>query len=177
MKKILMNDFSERATNVFDPYLQSIGFEPTIKDRDKVGCRHIYRRDNQYTEIVANIHPHDRPAYYNIILGEGEDTFPESDWNSVALWRFKNEIDANENAAEYLFEGIKDLSVNLGMALEELKKYGDSFLHSDLKLFHKIRSKVNHSREPYKIYKPGKGGTLAVYSEPESVKLKKKFSI
>ena len=61
-------------------------------------------------------------------------------------------------------------------ANRELIKYGDTFLHGDLSLFHETRSEQTKNREPYKIYKQDQNGKYVIFDDQKSVKQKKKYS-
>lgn len=42
-----------------------------------------YRNGERYLDIGASLHPRDYLYHFYLILGEGPDEMPESDWNSV----------------------------------------------------------------------------------------------
>jgi hypothetical protein len=169
--------FSEKAMEIVIPTFEQFGFKKHRIEIEKHSSIIIYRKDNQYLKISSTTYPTDYPYYYNIILGEGnsEDVF-EYDWNSIALWRFKNTIELKSKTSEYSFPTKKGVESSLKNANSELLKYGQTFLNGDLDLFHKIRKEQNQNREPYKIYSPDENGEYKTSFEPKSVEKRKKYS-
>jgi hypothetical protein len=176
MKPDLLKEFGRIVMASFKEALAHYGFKRELKETNKYSCKIIYGNGSRYIEIYANIHPRDYPPYSNIILGEGGRDFFESDWNSIALWRLKNYIQKEDHAFEYSLVEPLHLTVLLNTALDDLLKYGKSFLSGDLTLFYEVRANQNKDREPYKIHFPNKVGKYVTISDPMSTKLKSKFS-
>jgi hypothetical protein len=169
--------FAEKAIEIVIPTFEQFGFKKHRIERKEYSSTIIYRKDKQYLEISSNTHPRDYPNYYNIVLGEGNsEDFFEYDWNSVALWRFKKEINPELKATEYEFPKDNGIEPSLKNANSELLKYGLTFLNGELELFHKVRKEQNKDREPYKIHSPDKNGNYQTSFEPKSVEQKKKYS-
>ena len=169
--------FSEKAMEIVIPTFEHFGFKKHRIEIGKHSSIIIYRKNNQYLKISSTTYPTDYPYCYNIIFGDGdsEDVF-EYDWNSVALWRFKTEIEPKSKASEYKFPTKKGVEPSLKNANTELKKDGLTFLNGEMDLFYKIRQEQNQNREPYKIYSPDENGKYQTSFEPKSVEQKKKYS-
>ena len=169
--------FSEKAMEIVIPTFEHFGFKKHRIEIGKHSSIIIYRKNNQYLKISSTTYPTDYPYCYNIIFGDGdsEDVF-EYDWNSVALWRMKAQIDPKSKSSEYEFPFDKAVKYSLENANQELKKYGLEFLNGDLKLFKEVRKEQNKGREPYKIHTPDKNGKYKTTNESKSVEQKKKYS-
>jgi hypothetical protein len=126
------------------------------------------------------LHPHDFPYYSYLSLGEGSNEFPESDWNSIPLWRFFDKNDENANKNLYSFDQYPITEDFIKERVQKnrvlLEKYGGNFLMGDLEQFKKIRAEQNKSREPYKIYTPDETGRYNLSYEKRSSELKEKYS-
>ena len=59
---------------------------------------------------------------------------------------------------------------------DELLNSSVSFLNGDVEPFRKVRSELNRKRTPFKIHVPTEDGTYTTIDEPESAKLKAKYS-
>jgi hypothetical protein len=136
-----------------------------------------YQKENLYIRIDANTHPRDYPMYFNIILGEGKIEWPDTDWNSVALWHIAKQIEPNIKINEYQLEDDQQyLEKLIHKAKDDLVKYNGGFLEGTLELFFRVRKIMNKNREPYKIHTSNKDGTYSTHDDKESLKLKKKYS-
>lgn len=169
--------FSKKAMEIVIPTFEQFGFKKHRIEIGKYGSIIIYRKNKQYLKITGSTYPTDYPYSYNIILGEGdsEDVY-EYDWNSIAIWRFKDRIELKSKATEYEFPTKKEVESSFANANAELLKYGQTFLNGDLNLFHEIRKELNQKREPYKIYSTDENGKYKTSNDSKSVKQKKKFS-
>jgi hypothetical protein len=169
--------FSEKAMEIVIPTFEKFGFKKHRFEIGKHSSTIIYRKEKQYLKISSNTYPRDYPYHYNIVLGEGDsEDFLEWDWNSVALWRFKQEIEPKSKVSEYEFPYENGIEPSLKNANSELLKYGLTFLNGEMELFLKIRKEQNQNREPYKIHSPDKNGKYQTSFEPKSVEQKKKYS-
>jgi len=176
-EKVFLKQFGQVIKDNFDPLLVNMGFKFESAKVDQYSFESIWQKNNQYIIVQANMNPRDYPAYWNILLGEGSVAWPERDWNQVALWRFMKKL-GQISAKEY---SLVDMQIDkfhyqAVAARGDLEKFGESFLKGNLELFYKLRNLVNKDREPYKIYSPGKDGKYQMAYDPESEKLKKKFS-
>ena len=169
--------FSEKAMEIVVPTFEQFGFQKHRIEIGQYSSTLTYRKGKLYLQLASNTHPRDIPSYYNIVFGEGDsEDFWEYDWNAVALWRFKREIEANSNASEYKFPKIDAIETSLKTANSELLKYGTTFLNGELDLFYRIRKEQNKNREPYKIHSPDKNGNYKSTFDPKSSEQKKKYS-
>ncbi len=168
--------FADTASFIFDDFLNSRGFESELKEIEDFFCTMIYRKQETYIKISASTHPRDYPNHYNIILGEGSSDWPDTDWNTVALWWIKKEISPDLNAKEYSLTDFEKIDYSLKNAKNELEKYGDSFLNGDLTIFRKVRQRINQQREAYMIHQKDNTGRFKTIIDSVSKKLKKKFS-
>jgi hypothetical protein len=79
----------------------------------------------------------DYPYSYNIVLGDGDsENIFEWDWNSIALWRLKNQIDLTTKDKEYVFPLGGKVKFSLPHAHKQLLKFADTFLRGDLTLLY-----------------------------------------
>jgi hypothetical protein len=168
--------FADKALDIFNEPLRGHGFKLLSKKVEKYFCTIIYTKGDTYIKIFANIHWHDYPSYYNVILGDGKLNWPDDDWNSVALWYFKKHVDPTANAKEYSLLKFEGLEYSLDNAKKELEKYGVDFLKGNLDLFKKVRTDVNQQREPYKILTPKGDGSYKTTYDKTSEDLKNKNS-
>lgn len=169
--------FAENALEIFSPKLESFGFERTKTKIEKYFTQIIFKKDNQYIKISGSTYPTDYPYSYNLILGEGDsENFPETDWNSIALWRLKKQIEPNCSAKEFEFPYNEKVKFSIENAKEELIKFGITFLNGNLEKFDEARKEQNKVREPYKIHTKDSNGNYKTEYEKESLELKKKYS-
>ena len=168
--------FADLVEELFEPLLQANGFSRLSRSVDQYGSTVAYVNEPRYVKLTANIHPHDFPPHFNVVLGEGSTEFPESDWNAVALWRMQRLISGSEQSKEYDISHIDDPRALVAGARADLKKFHGGFLTNDLTLFRQVRARVNRGREPYKIYSPDKTGSFGVANDAKSANLKERFS-
>jgi hypothetical protein len=170
------------AERHFDELVARFGFTCTKSEDEHFSFSVTYRCDARYVNIGATFHPHDYPYYLWLKFGEGNDEFPESDWNATALWR----IVQHESPADYAKEkdlysissGLSDADIDEKMRLVKCscEMFGTRFLSGDLDVFKKMRALQNQGRQPYKIYSPKKDGGYGMSYDEESVRLKERFS-
>ncbi|MHB1049997.1 MAG: hypothetical protein ACYC09_07960 [Bacteroidota bacterium] len=171
---ILLKQYRIKIIETFEEMLKDYGFDLTTKKMDKESCTIIFCKDKLYIRFSATTHPRDYPSNsFNIILGEGELDFPESDWNSIPLSAIKNYKQKNSIVSEY---SLKYLDREIKKAKSDLLEFGLDFLKLKLKLFHDTRKYHNQQREPYKIYSPNNIGKYTEAVDSVSSKLKRKFS-
>jgi hypothetical protein len=171
-----MKEFEKLAIANFEEALASHGFKRESKKTEQYFCEIVFGNGERYIKVSASIHPRDFPPYFNVVLGEGPREFLESDWNSIALWRLKNLITSTNTGSEYSLETPDKLPELLNNAKAELLEFGAGFLSGDVGLFRQARLEQNRGREPYKVYSPGENGKYIVSDEPESMKMKEKYS-
>jgi hypothetical protein len=170
-----LKEFAELVQEGFDGFLASQGFERVSSKLERNSFRADYRSGTRYVSIRANTDPRDDPPHFNLILGEGSLEWPEADWNAIALWHLRNFLEQAEEGAEY---ELRNASVTalIEQAADDLVKYGGGFLSGDTTAFKQARSVQNKSREPYTIHEPDGQGGYRTRIDPESARLKAKFS-
>jgi len=169
--------FSDAVLEIFIPLLTEHGFALTKTEVKQYSTTITFRKLMQYIRINSSTYPTDYPYSYNIILGDGDsENFFEYDWNSIALWRLKQKIEPGAKAKEYSFPYGDKIVYSLTNAKDELIKYGDTFLKSDLTLFAETRKEQNQNREPYRISYVDENGNRQITYEEESSEKKKKYS-
>lgn len=170
--------FNKAVGTIFDKSLADYGFKLKKKKTEKQFCERIYVNGDRYLRISGDVHPMDFPPHYNVVLGQGSYEWPDTDWNSVALWRIKKSIDPKTKAKEYSLEQLDNdkLDYSLNHAKNELLNFGQKFLTGDIELFDKVRIEQNKDRQPYKIHTPTDNGGLKTTIDEESKRLKEKYS-
>lgn len=168
--------FADKTIETFNDLMHQHGFKLSIKNVEQYFCSIIYVKGDNYVKIFANIHWHDYPYYYNVILGNGKTVWPDNEWNSVAIWQLKKHIDTASDANVYSLLKFDGIVHSLNNAKNELEKYGADFLKGDLDLFKKVRAEVNRQREPYKIHTPQGDGSYKTIYDKTSEELKNKNS-
>ncbi len=176
MGKNVIKEFTKLSMPIFTNALASYGFKNESKMIESNYCKIVFVKGECYININAYNDPREGPPYFNITLGEGLSSFPDSDWNSIALWRLKNHIEGKNDGSEYKLGVIEDTSHLLELSKQELLKYAAGFLANDLESFKNARSEMNRDREPYETTWKDKSGEYITESDPESVKLKEKYS-
>lgn len=175
-------EFVAIIEKVFDDFLAEYQFLKCQSRTTNYGFSVTYRNNERYVRFGGTLHPHDYPYYYYLSFGEGSDEFPESDWNSVALWRLIQDLSPEDyNKHRNLYEippGItkEQIEQKIETNRELSEVYGTTFLNNDLDHFRHVRSSQNTSRESYKIYSPNDKGKYTVSDDEQSSNLKKKYS-
>lgn len=162
---------------VFDEPFCEFKFERTKSKVDNDWASIFYLLVEMYVELNINVHPRDWPENYNIVLGEGTLEIPESSWNSIALWRLR-QSKGDVAATWYELKNYPSVRDALVAMREDLFTHATDFLSGDLKAFRHTRAVQTREREPYKIHEPVSFGfgKYKVRYDPESVKLKEKYS-
>lgn len=175
-EELFLQRFSQIIRENFDAFLLEKGFNFKSQILDKYFFMRVYRKNNEYIEIAANMHPMDFPYSWNILLGEGASGMPEGDWNKVALWCLMRRL-GNPLAKEFSLSdaGVDKLNEDVKSAKNDLERFGNLFLDGDLKLFHEVRSSVNQNREPYKKSIVEDDGSLSMVEDENSKKLRDKY--
>ena len=139
---VKINEFSQKCSKLFGEFLKQYGFELIAKNTAEYTDDHLYRKKEQYIQIMATNHWEWEKPYCNIVLGQGE-AFALGDTTSIALWRLINKIEGNNLAVVYEFESEEDFESQLKKAFNDLKSYGRDFLEGDLSLFYLVREEQN----------------------------------
>jgi hypothetical protein len=165
----------------FDGYLNALGFVATqsIATGDRFTV--VFRNADRYVKVEASLHQFDRPFHCYLSLGEGSDEMPESDWNSVALWRMIKDVSAEDYA-----KAVDLLQISDGITAEQIdemilrnfelfERFAAGFLAGDTSQFKRVRAELNKGREAYKVYSPS-GSGYSMRLDEVSAKLKDKYS-
>ncbi|WP_379968023.1 hypothetical protein [Epilithonimonas sp. UC225_85] len=159
-----------------DILLSKYDFKLSNEQLEKNYIEFIYRKEDLYVKFEVSFHPRDFPYYFRIILGEGSLDFPESDWNSTALWRIGQLSNPSSQAGYYTIENISDVKEILNNALEDLENIGADFLQGNLAKFIIARKNQNINREPYKMYSKNKDEKYQFEYDSKIVELKRKYT-
>ncbi len=172
----LVKKFYKVIKDNFDDFLSSKGFEFRSEVVDQYFFDRSYRKGSQYIKITASIHPQDIPYFWNILLGEGSSEMPESDWNTIVLWRLMRHL-GKSSAREFSLVDKKtdELMEDVRSAKNDLERFGKSFLDGDLSIFYEVRSSVNQDRALYQKSTVEDDGSFKVVDDEEAKKLKEKF--
>ena len=139
--------FAEIVMVIIAPTIQKYGFELYKTEIKKYSTNITWKKEKQFVKVSATNYPTDYPFFYNLILGEtSNNDFFETDWNSIALWKFKNEIDPENEAYEYSFPIGYQVMPSIKKANNELEKFAKSFLKGNFELYHKILAEQNGKR-------------------------------
>ena len=174
--------FRTAISQTFDSYLETFGFKRTRNEANRDGFSIIYRNGESYVYFGGTLHQRDHPFYFWLSFGRGSDQMPECDWNSTALWRMIQAVNLEDHEEHASLYDIPDdiTSAQIKKKILILKRlceqYGSGFLGDDLSLFEKVRATMNKDREPYKVYSPNSDGTYSMDYDPQSSKLKDKYS-
>ncbi len=148
------NHFAEVVMEIIAPTIEKFGFELYKTEIKKYSTNITWKKEKLFVKVSSTNYPTDYPYFYNLIFGETDsDNFFETDWNSIALWKFKNEINPEHKEFEYSFPIGDQIMPSIKKANTELEKYADCFLNGNLELYHKLLAEQNRKREGYKIVK------------------------
>ncbi len=87
------NQFADVVMEIIAPKVKKYGFELYKAEIKKYTTNITWKREKQFVKVSSTSYPTDYPYFYNLIFGEANtEDFFETDWNSIALWKFKNEI-------------------------------------------------------------------------------------
>lgn len=139
-------------------------------------CRkYLYRKGDLYVEATVSFHPRDFPFCCRVVLGEGSMGWPDCDWNSVALWRLVQATAPDHypsGVQPYAVPSPEDIAPVMLAVRDDLRQFGQDFLA----VFRSVRAVQNQERQPYNVYSPGTDGRYQVAAEPESQRLKERYS-
>ena len=138
-------DFKKRlieAEKIMKSYFAKYDFhiKHTIIDNYSFELLFLNAHYDLYIKIKGSSKIYDYPPYINVILGKGDDVYPFSDKNSVALWEIIRNRENDLNAGEYPFEMIykKDFFERIS---KDLDKNATSFLlKKDAGIIYNIRN-------------------------------------
>ena len=160
---------------VFKESLLEFGFGASKVEKDKFFVKKYYECNDRYIAVSLNFHPRDGQPYLNLILGEGSPNWPDSDWNSIAIWHLQNHLSGSTAGSEYAIT-LENAENQLKRALKDLLTYHTGFLSGNLDVFYLVRKQINSARSPYQILTPDKDGKYSARDEETSKKLKARYS-
>ena len=174
-----MRRFTTHCDAAFAPLLSRHGFTRVARKVDRSLAEHVYRAGERYVKVTATDDPRDGASSCQVLLGEGSNTWPETDWNTVALWQLgRAQVTAEAPAivGEYEFAGVDGLAEALRHASADLERFGAAFLADDLRGFREVRAAITRTRTPYTIHSPGPDGRHVTREDPQSAELKRRYS-
>jgi hypothetical protein len=165
---------------VFDAALAIHGFAPGGEaDVETTYGARTYIAAPRYVRLTANVEPRDAPFYCDVHLGEGATTWPEADWNKIALWQLIDRVapgGREGGAGRYPLAGPSDLVPQFERMLADLLRYGAGFLGGDPRDFRRVRAALARARAPYTMYRPDERGRYIAQVDPASAALRERFS-
>jgi hypothetical protein len=177
-----MRRFTTLCDAAFAPLLSRHGFTRVVREVDRSLATHIYRAGERYVKVTATDDPRDGPSHCQVILGEGSHAWPETDWNTVALWQLAQAqaAEAPEAAGgtvgSYEFTGTGGLGDALRRASADLERFVAAFLAGDVRGFREVRAAITRERTPYQIHSSGPDGRYVTREDPQSAELKRRYS-
>lgn len=176
--KNLISTFDDFAKGRFAELIAEHGFDHVECDSSEDGSSHVFRKGDLYVKLSVNLHPRDAPNCCVVSFGEGDYTWPERDWNAVALWRIiADHPDGDPKATEYIMRNPEvDLDKVTKRIVRDVSTFGREFLGGDVAGMRRVRAAMNQEREPYKHYDNDGSGNLTMFYDSESSELKKRFS-
>ena len=170
--------FDDFANSRFAQLVGNHGFEHVEGNSSHHGSSHVFRNGELYIKLSMNVDPRDAPNYCVVSFGEGAYTWPEQDWNAVALWRIIAEHPEGDfEATEYTMQDpAADLDGVIERILRDVSTYGADFLSGETTTMKAARAKMNREREPYKHYKKDESGNMTMTYDQKSSELKERFS-
>jgi hypothetical protein len=98
--------FVAGTRDLIAPWLAGFGFSQGEREVGRWTATVSFTNGTRYVRVSANCDPREAPSYCNVVLGEGDLTWPEVDWNGVALWRLARDQGDSE-ASEYPLETVR----------------------------------------------------------------------
>ena len=148
---------------------------PAVRRQHQFLGSRLYRKGQLYVRVSAITHPRDPPSRTTLVLGEGSHEFPESDWNSVALWQLEGD-QVQMSDEPYLLGHVGELPALLRRMRTDLVRTASDFLSADLRRFRAVRAALARSRSPYTIWIPMQPGHYAPVEDPESAALRRRYA-
>lgn len=142
----------------------------------------VFRQGQRFIRISANFGAEHAPFALGCHLGEGSQAWPESDWNSMTLWRMADALergagDGVYDALAYDAEaGPAEFQRLAHICCDGLKKFAADFLQGRLALFHQQRAAINAARPAYRSVTLAADGSMQVIVDEQSEALRRKFS-
>lgn len=179
--KVQPKKFYAVCDQVFSAALRSFGFKATAPKRETDWfARRTYKRGNRYIRMTLSAHPldHPLPPRCEVMIGEGDTSWPETDWNAIPLGVLRDPTasSADEEVLYYPVDSMDEVEPRLLHIQEELLEHANDFLDGEGSAFRNARSAWNQQREPYRISTPNERGQYEERVDPISDALKRKYS-
>jgi hypothetical protein len=164
-------DFEPVVRQQLDEELARYGFAHAGSELGEYWGEIHYRGGDRYLRVTVSLHYRDAPSYGTVVLGTGATTWPEADWNGVALWR----LAADGTSGGMLLDGhtAEEFAEAMKVALVT---HAHDYLVGDLERFRRSRADQTRGREPYKVYGSGQPSAEAKKFVDDSVQLKQRYS-
>jgi hypothetical protein len=111
-------------------FFYQYGFDKKQKKITTDTFEYIFAKNNLFVIFKGSSCPHDFPGFINIIVGNGDYTYPALDKTGYPLWRIVRYKEQNDEFSEYKFEDIYDdnfinkLKSDVSQYLEKFLKNG-----------------------------------------------------
>lgn len=153
-------------------HLANCGFEPVPVVRSGQPWLRLYRAGDRYVLVSVSDSWRDERAHCQALLGEGPDSWPEVDWDSVGLKRL-----AGREADWYVLstQTQSGIAEALSAIRGDLERYAADFLSGDTARFRTVRTALNESRQPYLITRPDATGNGKTTADSQSASLKERY--
>lgn len=176
--KLTASQFARCADDALGDLLAERGFDPISAEQIGQGAWfRTYRNGKRYIRVSAGERSRDEEPHLDVLLGEGTDAWPETDWNTIALRTLAGHnswYPLEESEAFHLEEA--SIRATLREVRDDLERHAADFLEGDLRRFLDARAAQNEQREAYRIHSPGADGTYTTKIDPKSAGLKERYS-
>jgi hypothetical protein len=111
-------------------FFYQYGFDKKQKKITNDTFEYIFAKNNLFVIFKGSSCPYDFPGFINIIVGNGDYTYPALDKTGYPLWRIVRYKEQNDEFSEYKFEDIYDdnfinkLKSDVSQYLEKFLKNG-----------------------------------------------------
>lgn len=171
--KLTPSRFAALADAAVGDLLATHGFEPTSAEQVDGSWFRTYRSADRYVRVSASEAWRDEEAHCQAVIGEGSDSWPETDWNSVGL----QSLAGGPSWRGYVLRAATrdGVAEALGAVREDLEQYAADFLGEEMSRFREVRAAQNERRPPYLIHQPDPRGRYTTTVDPQSAALKARY--
>jgi len=169
--KLTATRFSSLADSALGNFLGEHGFDPVSAEQLGRSAFRTYRNGGRYVRISASDWWRDEEAHCQALVGEGPDSWPDTDWNSVGLRSLAGRPGWYALSA-FTSEAIAAV---LGVIRRDLERHAADFLAGDTGGFREARADQNEGRQPYQIHQPDEEGRYQTTVDPQSAELKERY--
>ena len=170
-----ISTFVACVRQLITPWLATFGFSREKSELERWLAAVPFTNGARYVRFSASSDPRDGISSSEVVLGEGKRSWPEVDWNGVALRRLAKAQGASD-VSEYPLEEEALMSELVERQRADLDRYAAGFLRGDLAVFQRVRAENNRAREPYAIHTCHRDGTFTTEIDAASAELKARFS-